>query len=119
SYNGTLRIDLNGRSISASLSAATAAPNLTLSYVEPDTNNILPLQNNSTLPFPNTLTGAATTITLLASNTGSGTGSISSILLGTTQSAFQLTNLPPLPIAVPPAQQTRFRVRFSPQQQQS
>ncbi len=55
---------------------------------------------------------------MLVANTGAGTGSISSITLGSSASAFQLLNLPPLPISVGPAQQLRFGVRFSPQQKQ-
>lgn len=119
SFTGTFRIDLAGRSISSSLTASTALSNFSLSYVDPDTNNILPLTNNSTLPFPNTLAGATFSITVLAANTGAGTGAISSITLGSSASAFQLLSLPPLPLSVPPSQQLRFGVRFSPQQQQT
>lgn len=114
-YTGSFRIDLNGRSLSGTLTASTSPPNLSLSYIDPDTNNILTLQNHSTLQIPNTLVGGATSITLLAGNTGAGTGSVNSISLGSSPSAFQLVNLPSLPAAVLPAQQLRFGIRFSPQ----
>ncbi|MBZ5621852.1 MAG: choice-of-anchor D domain-containing protein [Acidobacteriia bacterium] len=119
SYTGTFRIDLSGRSISGTLTASTASANFTLSYIDPDTGNILPLTNNSTLPFPNTVAGTTSSITLLAANTGAGTGSINSVTLGSSASAFQLLSLPPLPLPVPPSQQLKFGVRFSPQQQQN
>ena len=119
SFTGTFRIDLTGRSISGTLTASTASSNFSLSYIDPDTSNILPLTNNSTLPFPNTLAGTTSIITLLADNTGAGTGSINSITLGSSASAFQLLSLPPLPISVPPSQFLRFGIRFSPQQQQN
>src|ERR1039457_4275013 len=51
SFTGTFRIDLTGRSISGTLTASTASSNFSLSYIDPDTSNILPLTNNSTLPF--------------------------------------------------------------------
>jgi hypothetical protein len=119
SFSGTFRIDLTGRSISGTLTAATALSNFSLSYIDPDTSNILPLTNNSTLSFPNTLAGSTSSITLLAANNGAGTGSINSITVGNAASAFQPLGLPTLPIPVPPAQQLRFAVRFSPQQQQN
>jgi hypothetical protein len=118
-FSGTFRIDLTGRSISGILTASTASSNFSLSYIDPDTGNILRLTNNSTLPFPNTLVGATFSITLIAANTGAGTGSINSIIPGSSASAFQPLALPALPLSVPPSQQFRFAVRFSPQQQQN
>lgn len=118
SYTGTFRFDLPGRSVSGTLTASTAASNFSLSYTDPDTSNVLPLANNATLQFPNTLAGTTSTIAVLAVNTGAGTGAINAITLGSASSPFQLVNLPPLPFSVPPSQQLRFGIRFSPQQQQ-
>ena len=120
-FTGTFRIDFsNGNSISGSLTESTAASNLSLSYIDPDTNSTIPLPPNGTLPFPNTLTGAASTITVVVANSGAGTGFINSVTLGgTSPAAFQLVNLPTTPIAVAPSQTARFGIRFSPQQQQS
>jgi hypothetical protein len=120
SYTGTFRIDLPGRSISGSLTASTASSNISLAYIEPDTNNILALRDGATLPFPVTAAGASSTVTLIVSNTGAGTGVIDSIAISApAASAFQLLNLPALPASAPPSQQLRFGVRFSPQQQQA
>ena len=123
SFSGAFTISLTGQSISGTLTASTATASFSLSYVDPNTSNILPLPTNSTLKFPDTLAGATTNITLMAANTGAGTGSINSITLDSAgsgaTSAFQLVSLPPFPLSVPPSQQLRFGVRFSPQQQQS
>src|SRR5262249_34830611 len=74
--------------------------------------------DNATLFIPNTLRGSTATVTLSATNTGAGTGSVNSIVLGNgMQSVFQLVSLPSLPAAVPPSQQLRFGIRFSPQLQ--
>jgi len=119
-FTGSFRIDLTGRSISGTLAASTAASRLTLTYIDPDTNNTVPLPNGGTLQFPNTAVSGATTITLVAPNTGAGTGSVNSLTLGgTSAAAFQLQNLPTLPVSVAPNQQLRFNLRFSPQQQQA
>jgi hypothetical protein len=120
SFSGTFRLDLTGISIPGSLTAATAASNISLSYIDPDTNNTVPLSNGSTLQFPSTLSGATSNITVVAANSGAGTGFITSVTVASNASlAFQVVNLPSLPASVPPSQQTRFGVRFSPQQQQS
>src|SRR5262249_55033551 len=87
---------------------------------DPDTNNVLTLKDGGTLPFPATVAGATSSVTLVLNNAGLGTGVIDSIAVNTAApSAFQLLNLPALPAPVPPAQQLRFAVRFSPQQQQA
>jgi hypothetical protein len=119
SYTGSLGISMGGVSISATLTASTTTPSLSVSYVDPSTSNILPLANNATLSFPTTLAGTTSTITIRVANSGAGTGSITSIALaGGAASAFQLTNLPALPSSVAPAQQATFGIRFSPPQQQ-
>ncbi|HYW46538.1 MAG TPA: choice-of-anchor D domain-containing protein [Bryobacteraceae bacterium] len=119
SFAGSFRIDLVSRSISGSLVGSTAASSIALAYVDPVTSSILPLQNGSTLSFPNTLTTAVSNITLLATNNGTGTGFLNSIALaGSSPSTFQLLNLPSFPAAVPPSLQGKFGIRFSPQQQQ-
>jgi len=120
SFNGTFGISMTGVSISGSLSGSTAPSNITLSYIDPDTNNVIPLQNGSTLQFPNTLSGSNTSVTVVATNSGAGTGSVGAVSIGgSSASAFQLLNLPGLPVSVAPNQQTRFGIRFSPTQQQS
>ncbi len=119
-YQGTFRIDMTGQSISGTLTASTAASKITLAYIDPDTNNIVPLSDGAALPFPKTTMGTVTVITMLAMNTGAGTGQITAITLGSdAQSPFQLVALPSFPVSVPPTQQLRFGVRFSPTQQQS
>ena len=119
-FTGSFRIDVSGSSVSGTLTGSTAAPDITLSYVEPDTNNILPLRDGATLPFPNTAMGTGNTITFVIANAGAGTGTVSSIAInGSAPAAFQLLNLPALPVTVAPSQQLRFGVRFVPPLQQA
>jgi hypothetical protein len=113
-YRGSFSIDVGGRVISGSLAGSTAPPNLSLSYIDPRTNNVVALPNGSTLPFPDTPAGATSTVTLQTPNTGVGTGQINSIVLGDNAGgAFELLNLPVLPVSVPPSTQLRFAIRFS------
>ena len=119
SYTGTFLISYNNGSLSGTLTGSTAPSNISLEYIDPTTNNVIPLQNNATLPFPNTAVGSVTNITVAAPNTGTGTGSINSVVLGgVTGTVFQLLSLPPFPASVPPSQQATFGVRFTPAQQQ-
>jgi hypothetical protein len=119
-FNGTFRIDVDNRSFSGTLTASTASANFSLAYIEPATNNTITLSEGATVPFANTLVNTVSSITLVATNSGAGTGAINSIALGgSSPSAFQLISLPGLPASVPPSQQVRFGVRFNPQQQQS
>lgn len=119
-YTGSFRIDMTGATISGNLTETTSSSTIALSYVDPDTTNIVPLPAGATLQFPSTLSGTSNVITVLATNTGSGTGMINSITLGGSgSSVFQLLGLQAFPLSVPPNQQARFGVRFSPQQQQA
>ena len=114
-FAGTFRIDLSDRSISGTLAGSTPPPVFGVGYIDPATNNAFALPNNSTLQFPNTPTGNTSVVTVVASNTGAGTGSINSIALAS-GAPFQLVSLPPLPFSVGPSKQTTFGIRFSPQQ---
>ena len=120
SYSGSYRIDVSGRLISGTLSGSTSNANISLAYVDPDTNNTLSFRDGETVPFPPTVAGTSSSVPVVVSNNGLGTAALQSVTLGEgTSSAFQLTNLPAFPATVPPAQQLRFAVRFSPQQQQA
>jgi hypothetical protein len=119
SYSGSLRITLPGSSLAIGLRGSTASANITLAYIDPDTNNVISLRDGATLTLPSTAVGSSASVTLIANNSGAGTGVIDSVVLNATPSVLQLVNLPALPAAVPPAQQLRFAVRFTPQQQQT
>jgi hypothetical protein len=117
--SGALTVALDSSNVVFLLSGAGTASSFSLSYIDPETSNTLPLPNNSTLPFPNTLAGTTTVVNVVATNNGTGAGVINSIALSGAASVFQLLNLPALPVSVPPSQQLRFAIRFAPQQQQS
>ena len=119
SFTGTFQIVLPGVVISGTLAGSTPPPNFSLEYIDPTTGNTLPLPGTSPLQFLNTQVSATSTITVLIANTGTGTGSVSAVALnGGTGSAFQLTNLAPLPVNVGPSQALTFGIRFSPLTQQ-
>ncbi len=82
SFTGSFSINMTGAAISGSLAGSTAPSNISLSYIDPNTNNVIPLANNGTLQFPNTLVGSPATVTLVASNSGTGTGTIDSAVIG-------------------------------------
>ena len=88
--------------------------------MDPVTSNNVTVQDGGTVLFPDTVVNASTSVTVVVSNAGAGTGVINSISLGgSDSSSFQLLNLPPFPLGVPPNQQLRFGVRFSPQREQA
>jgi len=119
-YNGSFQISLTGATFTGSLTGSTAPSNISLFYVDPATNNTVALTSNSTLQFPNTQAGTVANITVVAANSGTGTGFINAVTIGgSSAGAFQVINLPVLPLSVAPSQQARFGVRFSPQQQDS
>jgi hypothetical protein len=118
SFTGTFEIDVPGASITGTLAGSTPPANFSLEYIDPATGNTLPLANNSTLSFPNTQVGAATTITVLVANSGTGTGSVTAVGLAT-GTAFQVISLAPLPVSVGPSLQLPFGIRFTPPQQQA
>jgi len=100
-YNGALRIDLNNRSLAVAVDGSTSAPEFSLQYLEPGTNNVLPVQEGGTVAFPPTPVDTKTTMTLVVMNRGRGTGFVNSIVLsGADASAFQLAGQPLLPAAV-------------------
>ncbi len=121
SFSGTFRIDLSGGlSISGVLTGSTAPSKMSLSYLDPATNSLIPLRDGGSLPFPNTVTGSASNVTLVVTNTGSGTGFVNAITLGSGASpTFQLLGLPTFPVTLGPSMQLTFGVRFAPQQQQA
>jgi hypothetical protein len=116
---GAFSINTLGTSISGTLSGSTPAPAFSVYYSDPATNNILSLPDGSTLPFTDTLVGNYSTIALLVSNSGIGTGSIKGVTLDNGKAGFQIVSLAPLPLTVGPSQQTTFGIRFTPQQAQS
>jgi hypothetical protein len=118
--SGSFRIELGDVTVSGALSGTTAPARLTLSYINPENNNIGQLADGSTLTIPNTLITANTVVTLVVTNTGAGTGFLNALALSTASpAALQLVNLPAFPASIPPNQQLRVGLRFSPQEIQT
>jgi hypothetical protein len=113
-FTGTLVITVNGASISSTLSGSTASATLALTYVDAN-NSTFNLQDGSTISFPDTPTSGTSTVTLAVTNTGKGTGSVSTIsLAGDNPAPYLLLGLPTLPVLIAPNQQLRVGLRFSP-----
>jgi len=73
-----------------------------------------PVSPSGTITFPNTSVNQQSTLTVQVTNTGSQTGQVATIAtLGT---AYQLSNLPFLPVTIPPNGSTSFTVIFAPTQ---
>ena len=120
SFNGSFSLAMSGTTITGSLAGATSSPTFSVAYTDPGTNNTITLSNGSTLSFPNTQVNASSSISLVVTNNGAGTGLLNSITLGgSSASVFQVLNQPSLPASVGPSQRAGFSIRFSPLQQQT
>lgn len=111
-HTGTLTIELDTVTIVATLEGSTINPEFTLLYLDPATNNLVPVGEGGTIPFPETTVNASTTLTLALRNSSSGTGFLNAI--ATTGGNFQVTDLTALPLAIDPGRELRFGVRFTP-----
>jgi hypothetical protein len=117
SYSGSLRIELDDRTIAVTIEASTSDPDFSLLYLDPASRNMLPLTNGGTLAFAGTDVNSTAAYTVILRNTGSGTGFLTSISVS--GDGFQLADLPSLPATVNATQELRFSVQFTPRQRES
>ena len=117
SYTGTLRIETDERTLNVIVEGTTAEPAFSLSYVDPQSRNTLPVPNQGTLAFLPTAVDASTVFTMIVQNTGAGTGFVNSVSVQ--GDAFALVELPSLPATVLASRDLRFGLRFNPKQRQS
>ncbi len=111
-YQGTLRIQLDDRTITATVDGSTSLPDLTLSYIDPVTRNIVAVSPGGAVTFPSTPLSGGTTYSVILTNIGEGTGFVNAIsIIG---DAFQLVDVPALPATLLPAGELRFGLRFAP-----
>jgi len=96
--------------ITLSLQGVTSA--IVPSYTSPDDNNIVPLQPGATIPFPATLVGESTPVTLNFTNIGSTIGQVTKVTVA--GSAFRLQDLPLFPANVAAGQNLQMKVLFKP-----
>ncbi len=116
-YTGSLRIDTDDKIINVIVEGTTAVAALTLSYIDPQSRNTLPLASPGNLVFPSTLVNASATYTVVVSNSGAGTSFVNSVSLQ--GDSFSLSDLAPLPYTLASGRDFRFGVRFNPRSRQS
>jgi hypothetical protein len=76
-----------------------AAPQFTLGYVLTSDNNFVQIQPNGTIPFPPTQLNTTATGELNISDTGSGPGTITNVVLAPS-TVFKLSGTPPFPYTI-------------------
>jgi hypothetical protein len=89
------------------------APAFTLSYLLQTDQNVIPLAPGAPLLFPPTPVNTVAQAALSVTNTGSGQGNVTGIVL-VSGTAFRLARLPLFPQTVPPAQTLQVLVLYQP-----
>ncbi len=114
---GSLKIDLSDRAYVFPIEGSTSSPDLSISYLEPGTNNALPVIAGGTITLPSTAVAATQAVTVIIANRGQSPGTVNRInLQGTSIQtlAFRLAELPAFPATIDPGRDLRFSVRFTP-----
>lgn len=98
---------------SINLNLVGTAPSFTFSYTLQSNGNANQIQPGGTITFPPTLVNTTALAAFTITNTGSGSGQITSITL-TGGSAFQLQNVPLLPGTLATAQSVSVGIVYTP-----
>ncbi|MCU1260511.1 MAG: hypothetical protein JWO80_3396 [Bryobacterales bacterium] len=101
SVNGNITLNLTG-----------VAPNFSVNYVLPPSNNVTPILDGGTVTFPPTLINTTNSATIVIANTGTGPSTINSVTVSGT--AFQLQGLGLLPAAISAGGTGSFVVKYTP-----
>lgn len=115
-FTGSLRVEIDNRTVTATLAGSTAQPEYTFAYLNPENNNSIALSDLATLFVPSTQVDRNTVVIVQVANAGPGTGTLNNIAVSGT--GYQLTELPTFPVTLAGGRAVRFGVRFSPTQQQ-
>ncbi|MCX6636442.1 MAG: choice-of-anchor D domain-containing protein [Acidobacteria bacterium] len=94
------------------LNLAGTAPEFTVGYILSTDNNFNPLSPGGQIAFPATSINASTTVTVVVSNRGYGTGFVNSVAVA--GGSFQPAGLPALPAVLDSGRELRFGIVFSP-----
>lgn len=94
------------------LSLTGTTPNLTVSYFLQSNGNVVPLAQGASVVFPPALVGTTEGATMIISNSGSGSGSVSGITVSGT--AFQTLGLPLQPATINAGADLRFAINYTP-----
>lgn len=101
SVNGNITLNLTG-----------VAPNFSVNYVLPPSNNVTPILDGGTMTFPPTLINTVNAATIVIANTGTGPSTINSVSVS--GAAFQLQGLGLLPATIAAGGTGSFVIRYSP-----
>jgi hypothetical protein len=88
------------------------APNFVLSYLLQTDQNVVPVSPGGAILFPPTLINTNGQVQFNISNTGSGTGSVTSVSVS--GSAFRIAGLPLLPVSLAPDRTLQIAVLYRP-----
>ena len=109
---GTLTVTLNEKPVVVRVEGSAVASQFTYEMLSGDDSS--PFVPNSTVTLPDTNIGDRTSVSIRVRNTGNAPGQIASIsILG---QAFQLADLPILPLTLSPGSATIFTLTFAPVQ---
>lgn len=87
--------------------------NLTVNYFSAPSNNVIPLSNGGTIPFPSTLVNTSVSVTILIANAGAATGVVDSVSLAGSN-AFELQGVGLLPTAIASGGTLEFNLLYYP-----
>jgi hypothetical protein len=110
---GTLEVTLGGETITVSLDASSTGSMFTYELIA-ENGDVVPLQPNRAISFPDTSLGSQVSFTVQVRNTGNAEGLIN--IISVSGASFNLTDLPFLPATIPPNDFLTFTVTFLPLQ---
>jgi hypothetical protein len=87
---------------------------LTVNYLSAPTENVTPISNGGTIPFPSTLVNTSVSVTVVIANTGTATGDVNAVTITGTNNAFQLQGVGLLPAGIQSGGTLEFNVLFYP-----
>jgi hypothetical protein len=93
------------------LSGTTSS--LTVNYFSAPSNNVIPLSNGGTIPFPSTLVNTSVSVTILIANAGTAAGQVTSVSLAGSN-AFQLQGIGLLPAGIASGGTLEFNLLYYP-----
>jgi hypothetical protein len=87
--------------------------NLTVNYFSAPTNNVIPLSNGGTIPFPSTLVNTSVSVTVLIANAGAASGAVNSVSVAGSN-AFELQGVGLLPASIASGGTLEFNLLYYP-----
>jgi hypothetical protein len=114
-FTGSVRLAM-GEAIdfAFALEATATAPSLVYEFIAED--SITPISPGGLFRFTDTAIGESARVNFQIRNTGTGEATFAAGSIGVTGAGFQISDLAPLPLVVPPDSSLLFTVSFTPTQ---